>query len=462
MATQRILVVDDKPTMLSMFERILPDYEVVTAEDGAKALILMDGEAPFDVVVSDIRMPRLDGISLLKEVKKRAPETEVILMTAYAEVEDAVQVMKAGAFDYLIKPFDPDVAILAIEKALEVRGLRHRAHRLQEELNLARGFGPFVGSSVPMQRVYSLVSKAAASELNVLISGESGTGKELVARSIHQQGARASAPFVTVNCGALPRELAESELFGHAKGAFTGAVANKPGLVEEAAGGTLFLDEINSLPMDLQVKLNRAIEEREGRRVGANQSYSIDIRLVAAANADLQEEVEKGHFRDDLFYRVNVLQICMPSLRERQDDIPLLATHFLKRAAGDNRVPDLAPEALKVLMRYRWPGNVRELRNAIESAMAVVDGGAISVDDLPAQVAASPPENESSEAYLVTLSYQEACDLSREQILNRYLNAMLRECQGNVTAAAQRAGVGRETLHRLLRKYSIKPSTYRT
>jgi DNA-binding NtrC family response regulator len=461
MPTQRILIVDDKPTMRSLFERILPDHDVTTASDGAKALMLLDAEGEFDVIVSDIRMPKLDGISLLKEVKRRAPETEVILMTAYAEVEDAVQAMKAGAFDYLIKPFDPDVAVLSIEKALEVRRLRHRTRRLQEELDLARGFGPFVGSSAPMQDVYALVTKAAASELNVLISGDSGTGKELVARSIHQRGARSENPFVVINCGAVPRDLAESEIFGHVKGAFTGAIADKPGLVEEASGGTLFLDEINSLPLELQVKLNRAIEEREGRRVGANASYSIDVRLIAATNANLQEEVEAGRFREDLYYRLNVLQLPLPPLRKRKDDIVPLVTHFLEQASADGPTRSFAPEALKLLLRHSWPGNVRELRNAVESAVAVADGETIRADDLPGQVVNSTLEDEMPAAYLATLTYQEACDVAREQALKRYFHALLQEFQGNVTGAAEHAEISREALHRLLRKHGITPSDYR-
>lgn len=461
MTAQRILVVDDKDTMRSLFQRILKEHDVVTADNGAKALALLGTEQPFDVIVSDIRMPKLDGLSLLKEVKRVHPDVEVILMTAFAEVGDAVDAMKAGASDYLVKPFDPDEAVLVVEKALEVQRLRSRARRLQQELELAHGFGPFVGTSVPMQRVYALVDKAAASEVNIIILGESGTGKELVARSIHDRGQRRQKPFVPVNCGALPLELAESELFGHVKGAFTGAISNKPGLVEEAGGGTLFLDEINSFPQALQVKLNRMIEEREARRVGANKAYRIDARIIAATNVDLPGEVTEGRFREDLYFRLNVLMIRLPPLRERREDIPVLAIHFFNQIDAAHGLQGFAPGALKALLAYPWPGNVRELRNAVESAVIIAEGDQINSEDLPAHIPAASLE-QVPEEYLSTLTYQEACDLARERMLHQYLRALMTTFHGNVTSAAERAGVERETLHRLLRKYSVTPSTFRS
>jgi DNA-binding NtrC family response regulator len=460
MSAYRILVVDDKETMRSLFERILPDHQVSTASDGARALAMIDADRPYDVIVSDIRMPGMDGLALLKEVKRVQPETEVILMTAYAEVGDAVEAMKAGAMDYLVKPFDPDDAIAVVERAIEKRKLQRQARQLRDDLEDSSGFGPFVGDSRAMRKIYGVLEKAAASDVNVLITGESGTGKELAAHAIHLRSGRQDGPFIPVNCGALPVELAESEFFGHVKGSFTGSVRDKPGLFEEAAGGTLFLDEVNALPPAVQVKLNRAIEEREGRRVGATKPYGIDVRLVAASNVDLKAEVDAGRFREDLFFRLHVLAVRLPALRERKEDIPLLIAHFLKKLDA-GKTKGIGPEAFKVLTDYPWPGNVRELRNAIESALAVAEGEEISVTDLPPHIsqASSGPI---SEEHLTTLTYQEACDLGKDRVAGRYLAALMKTYKGNVTAAAGRAGVQRETLHRLLRKHKIDPGEFRS
>jgi DNA-binding NtrC family response regulator len=459
MSEYRILVVDDKETMLSLFQRILSDHQVRTASDGAKALALIDEDEPFDLIISDIRMPGLDGLSLLKEVKQIHPETEVILMTAYAEVGDAVEAMKAGASDYLVKPFDPDEAIIVVNRALEIRRLGRQAKHLWESLDEARGFGPFIGESEAMQKIYTLLDKAAVSDANVLLLGESGTGKELAAHTIHRNSPRQDGPFVPVNCGALPVELAESELFGHVKGSFTGSVRDKPGLFEEAGGGTLFLDEINALPRAIQVKLNRAIEEHEGRRVGANTPYKVDVRLMAAANVDLRAEVDAGRFREDLYFRLHVLAIRLPALRERKEDIPLLIAHFLD-TLGANRIKELTPEAIRVLTAYSWPGNVRELRNAVESALALTEGDDIGVSDLPLHISESSAGMIPA-GHLTRLSYQEACDLGRDRMARRYLTALMKTSGGNVTVAAERAGVKRETLHRLLRRHDIDPSAFR-
>ncbi|MEK7483090.1 MAG: sigma-54 dependent transcriptional regulator, partial [Planctomycetota bacterium] len=309
---KRILVVDDKETMCSLFQRLLTNYTVITANDGAKALGLYSSGERFNVIISDIRMPQLDGLTLLKEVKRISPDTEVILMTAYAEIGEAIKAMKSGAFDYLVKPFDSDEMLLTLEKALEIQELRSQKQRLQKELDAIKGFGPLVGQSEPMQKIYRFIDKASSSQAHVLITGESGTGKELVARSLHDRGLRQKGPFVALNCGALPIELAESELFGHIKGAFTGATMEKKGLFEEAQGGTLFLDEINSLPLPLQVKLNRAIEQNEARKVGSNKTYKIDVRLIAATNKDLQKEIQQGTFREDLYFRLNVIYLQLP------------------------------------------------------------------------------------------------------------------------------------------------------
>ena len=454
----RILVIDDKENMLSLFVRILPQHDVVTVSDGAKALGLIAAGELFDVVVSDIQMPKVDGLTVLKELKQVQPDVEVILMTAYAEVAGAVEAMKYGAYDYLVKPFDPDEAVMVVGKALELRSLRQQAERLQAELAHVQGFDAFVGDSPEIKRIYALIDKAAASEANVLITGASGTGKELVARSIHGRSKRGKGPFMAVNCGALPVDLAESELFGHVKGAFTGTTGDKPGLFEAAAGGTLFLDEINSLPLALQVKLNRAIEEREARRVGGNKNYRIDVRLLCAANIDLHEEVEQKRFREDLYFRVHVLSIELPPLKDRKNDIPLLVAHFLQSAGTQAR--GIEPDALAVLLRYDWPGNVRELRNCIESAAAMGESPEITVQDLPSHVTGDT-SGELSGDHLATLTYQEALDLARDRMVRPYLVSLMKAYGGKVTAAASQAGVERETLHRLLKKHSIDPSSFR-
>jgi DNA-binding NtrC family response regulator len=452
----RILVVDDKDTMRTMFQRLLAAHDVAVAPDATRALALLESEE-FDVVVSDIRMPGLDGHALLAELRRTRPDVPVILMTAFGSVQDAVSAMKLGALDYLAKPFEPEEAIVAVEKAIEWRALRRRAKTLSEELDRAQGFSAFVGESEPMRRVYTLLDKAAGSAVNVLLLGESGTGKELAARTIHRRSARANGPFVAVNCGALPEALAESELFGHVRGAFTGAIGDKAGLFEEASGGTLFLDEVSSLPLPLQVKLNRLLEEREGRRVGATQTYPVDVRLVAAANVDLKAEVAASRFREDLWFRLNVLQIRLPPLRERPEDIALLAAHFLRAAHG---AKELAPEAVRVLLAHPWPGNVRELRNAIERAVVVAEGDVIGVDDLPSDIAADAAVRLPSD-HLASLTYHEACELGKERAARQYLVALLRLCRGNVTQASERAGVERESLHRLLRRHEIDPAAFR-
>lgn len=458
MSRARVLVVDDKDTMRSLFQRLLAAHDVAVAPDAARALALIDSE-DFDAVVSDIRMPGLDGHALLAELRRSKPDVPVILMTAFGSVHDAVAAMKLGALDYLTKPFEPEEAVVAVEKAIEWRALRRRARDLRDQLDRAQGFGAFVGDSEPMRRIYTLLDKASSSAVNVLLLGESGTGKELAARTIHRRSARAEAPFVAVNCGALPEALVESELFGHTKGAFSGAIVDKPGLFEEAAGGTLFLDEIATLPVPLQVKLNRALEEREARRVGANRPYTIDVRLIAAANQDLKAEVAAGRFREDLWFRLNVLQIRMPPLRERPEDVPLLAAHFLGKVGGSER-RELSPEALRSLLAHPWPGNVRELRNAIERAAVVAEGETIEPDDLPSELAGSAGERLPAD-HLARLRYHEACELGKDRAARQYLVALLRLCRGNVTLASDRAGVERESLHRLLRRYEIDPALYR-
>ncbi len=462
MERARILVVDDKENMLKLFAKILGDsQELTTAADGVRALSLVATQ-PFDVVVTDLRMPGADGFELLKAVKARAPETEVVMMTAYATVHDAVEAMKQGAYDYLQKPFDPDAAALVVSRALERKRLREQAAALRRELEGVYAFHNLVGKSAPMLEVYRLLEQASGLDITVLLTGETGTGKELAARAIHYHSGRKERRFVPVNCGALPAELVESELFGHARGAFTGATGAKPGLFEEASGGTIFLDEIGELPLPVQVKLNRALQEKEIRRVGDNAPVKVDVRVIAATHRDLKAEAAAGRFREDLFYRLHVFPVRLPALRERREDVPLLATHFLEKhgRALRRELSGFTPEALRVLAGYNWPGNVRELENAVERAAAVAADCEIDLKDLPPEVKGTQAGGLPAEV-LVKMAYREAVDTARDRVSRDYLAALMREFGGNVTRAAERAGVERESLHRLLKRYRLRSDDFK-
>ena len=462
MTRARILVVDDKENMLKLFAKVLgEDCELTTAAEGSRALALIETEE-FDIVVTDLKMPGADGLEVLRAVKRRQPDTEVILMTAYATVADAVEAMKQGAYDYLQKPFDPDAAALTVSRALERKRLREQAANLRKELQAQHSFHSLLGKSRTMQDVYRLLEQAASMDITVLITGETGTGKELAARAIHYQSARKDRRFVPVNCGALPSELVESELFGHAKGAFTGATGAKQGLFEEAAGGTIFLDEVGELPLAVQVKLNRALQEREIRRVGDNTPTKIDVRIIAATHRDLKAEFQAGRFREDLFYRLHVFPVRMPALRERREDIPLLAAHFLEKHARNIRrkLKGFTTEALRTLTGYDWPGNVRELENAVERAVAVAGAQDVDVRDLPAELRDTRDGSLPIDT-LVKMPYREALATARDRFSRDYLVALMREFEGNVTRAAERAGVERESLHRLLKRYDVRSDDFK-
>jgi DNA-binding NtrC family response regulator len=396
-------------------------------------------------------------------VKARSPSTEVILMTGYANVGDAVQAMKMGAYDYLEKPFDPDAAALVVARAAERKRLRDEAATLRRALEGTYSFHNLVGKSARMQEVYRLLEQAAGLDITVLLLGETGTGKELAARAVHYSSARRERRFVPVNCGALPPDLVESELFGHARGAFTGAAVAKAGLFQEADGGTVFLDEVGELPLPTQVKLNRALQEREIRRVGDNTPIRVDVRIIAATHRDLRAEVAAGRFREDLYYRVHVFPVRLPALRDRLEDVPLLAAHFLEKHARAFRreVTGVEPEALRTLTAYRWPGNVRELENAIERAVAVSTGPLLAALDLPPELTAQPPTAEPAGELLTTLPYRDAVELARDRVSREYLVALLKEFQGNVTQAAARAGMERESLHRLLKRHGLRSEDFK-
>jgi two-component system response regulator PilR (NtrC family) len=392
-AKARILVVDDEQSMREFLEIFFrgEGYEVVTAADVDSALVAIDAD-DFDVVISDIQMPRRSGLELLHAVKDTAPQTVVIMITAFATTETAITAMKQGAYDYVTKPFKVDELRLVVEKALEKRLLAAENQRLRTELRKETRHRQLVGTSRAMEQLSELVARVSNTKTNVLIGGESGTGKELVARAIHDQSDRRDQPFVAVNCGAIPENLLESELFGHVKGAFTGAVQNKPGLFESAHRGTLFLDEIGELPSSLQVKLLRVIQDKAVRRVGGTSDHQVDVRIVAATNRRLEEEVAAGRFREDLYYRLNVIQIALPPLRERADDIPLLVQHFVEKYAAELGKPvrGFSDEALSRLLDHAFPGNVRELENLVERAVALSQSEVIGPESLP-QAVLEPP-----------------------------------------------------------------------
>jgi len=462
MTRPRLLVVDDKDSMRELLGRVLSDaYELTLAASGSEALAEV-GSSAFDLVLTDIRMPGADGFEVLKAVKATSPSTEVVLMTAYASVGKAVEAIKEGAYDYVQKPFDPDELSLVLARALERKRLREQAENLRRELQGVRGYQNLIGKSAAIREVYRLIGQAAGLDITVMIGGESGTGKELVARAIHLESARRSGPFVPVNCGALPQELVESELFGHARGAFTGAAGARPGLFEAAQGGTIFLDEVGELPLQVQVKLNRALQEREVRRVGENAPVKIDVRVITATHRDLKGEAQAGRFREDLYYRLNVFPIVLPPLRDRQGDVALLAGHFLDKCAKQHHreLTGFTPEGLRAITGYPWPGNVRELENAVERAVAVSAGTLITVDDLPSELHLSVPGQLPAET-LAKLPYREALDLARDRVSREYLTALLREFNGNITRAAERAGIERESLHRLLRRYGLRGDDFK-
>ncbi|MBI5694454.1 MAG: sigma-54-dependent Fis family transcriptional regulator [Nitrospirae bacterium] len=383
----RILVVDDEKSMRDFLSILLAKegHSAETAENGVKAVKMLK-EDIFDVVITDVKMPRMGGMEVLRAVNEYSPDTMVIMITAYATAETAVEAMKDGAYDYIMKPFKVDEIKLVVRNAVEKRRLREENALLRREVEAGKGMENFIGRSDAMRKVFGLISKVADKNSTVLITGESGTGKELAARALHNLGARKDKPFVYIHCGALPEQLLESELFGHMKGSFTGAVENKEGLFEVAEGGTVFLDEISETTQAFQVKLLHVLQEREFRRVGGTSDIRVDVRVVAATNKDLAGEIKAGNFREDLFYRLNVIPLRMPALRERADDIPLLVEHFLAKCGKAGGRVRVSKDALERLASYHWKGNVRELENVIERACALTDDGDITADCLPAEL----------------------------------------------------------------------------
>ena len=451
-----ILVVDDESNYLTVMETLLGEagYEVLTAPSAIEALKI-SAAADLDLVLTDMKMPKMTGIELLEKLQQLQPDLPVIIMTAFGTVEKAVSAMKKGAFDYILKPFKNEEILVTIAKALEHRHLILTNRLLNQELDKKYGFPNIVGESRVMEDILALVKRVAQSRATVLITGESGTGKELIARAIHQCSNRAAKSCISVNCAALTETLLESELFGHERGAFTNAVAMRKGRFELADGGTLFMDEVAEMSQGLQVKLLRVLQEMEFERVGGVRTIKVDVRVVAASNRDLKEEVEAGRFREDLFYRLNVVHLHLPPLRQRQEDIPLLAAHFIKKYVQENLRDKtrITPEALKVLIHYAWPGNVRELENVMERAVILCSNSVISPQDLPAELAPAPAESRLDIDRFIPLNtpLPEALDGIEEQMIRRAL-----EKSGQVQVrAAELLGITKSLLQYKLKKYHL-------
>jgi two-component system response regulator PilR (NtrC family) len=448
----KILIVDDELSMRELLSIMLrkEGYEVVTAENGELAIKALQSDI-FDLVITDLKMPHMDGMTLLKLVKESSPDTIVIIITAFGTTEGAEKARNLGAYDYIGKPFNNDEIKLVIHNALEKRHLRKENILLKREIESRAGFENFIGKSEPMQRIFSLIRQVADTKSTVLITGESGTGKELVARALHAHTSRKNHPFVTVNCGALPETLLESELFGYMKGAFTGAVANKQGLFEAANNGTIFLDEISTMTPALQIKLLRVLQDREFKRVGGTSDIKVDVRVIAATNRELLAEVGKGLFREDLYYRLNVIPINLPPLRERREDIPHLVEHFLQKNAAGKPRKKASPEAMKLFLNYRWPGNVRELENTIERLAILTAGDTIETEHLSEmlQNTSSCPELIPQEIPETGIDLECLLQNAEKTLLYKALN----RAGGVKTDAAKLLGLSFRSFRHRLQKY---------
>ncbi len=458
MEKDKVLIVDDEPKICSILSALLKknDYEVQVAKSGQVGLDIYSKFLPA-VVLLDLKMPEMDGIKVMETLaEKYQADCKIIIMTAHGEVRSAVEAMKRGAFDYLQKPFDNDELLAIISKAIETVKLSRRVKQLEEQLEQTYGFESIIGISDKMKSIFALMRKFAATDGTVLVSGESGTGKELIVRAIHQASKRKSGPLVVVNCGAIPSNLIESEFFGHEAGSFTDAKELRRGKFEAADGGTLFLDEIGELPLEAQVKLLRVIEEGTFTRVGGNKSISVDVRVMAAANRNIASMVKEGKFRDDLYWRLNVLSLNVCPLRERKEDIPLLVEHFLDRYSASLGIeqPNVPEETIKLFMAYEWPGNVRELQNCIYSAMTVTTDSTIRPDDLPRRVYSESKQSNMTSVANNSLA-QIAVDVTAKAE-QEAINKALSESDGNREKAADLLGISRKTLYRKLKQYGIE------
>ena len=472
MSEARILIVDDEEAARYGMARALKSYSVAEAGSVAEARKAIAANRP-DLMLLDINLPGASGLEYLRELNAADDAPPVVMITAHGNERTAVEAIKAGAYDYLAKPFEVDELRLVVKNALEAAGLRQENQRLKAELKAARGVGDLLGTSDAMRRIYDLIQKVSATDVTVLIHGESGTGKELVARAIHEQSShRRSGEFIAMNCAAMPSELIESELFGHEKGAFTGAAAQRKGKFEMANAGTIFLDEIGDMSLNTQAKLLRVLEERKVERLGSSASIPVDVRVISATNRDLSKAVGEEKFRSDLYYRLRVVQIDLPPLRQRREDIPLLAESFLQTYAtryGLN-CKEISPEAMKRLVAFDWPGNVRELRNAIERSVVLAEGKSLNAEDLPAEISAKSEAAKSAvviertatisnsddeEASTLQIPFLDDFREARREFERAYIERCLVETGGNVTRAAERVGMHRQSLQQKLKDLGL-------
>ncbi len=464
---KQLLVVDDEPNLRRVLSALLArdGYDVHTAEDGQNALEVLN-EHHIDMLITDLRMPRLDGMGLLRQALALDPELPVVMITAHGTVDNAVEALKTGAFDYITKPFDQTEVRTIVRKALKTRDLAStEATRAIDDGSQEMRYG-IIGKSAGIRELYAVLDRVADTPTTVIITGESGTGKELVARALHENSSRRDKPFIKVNCAAIPRDLMESELFGYERGAFTGAVGSKPGRFELATGGTLFLDEIGSIPMEMQVKLLRALQESEFERVGGIKTIRVDVRLVAATNSDLRKEIEARTFRDDLYYRLNVVPIRLPPLRERVEDIPLLAAHFLSKfnTRLGKQVEGVAPAARELLLSYPWHGNIRELENVMERAVLFADGQTIEVMDLPCEVregSATPrpratPSQPPADALTLAEGLKEQVKAAMTRLERELIQKALDQTGSNVTHAARLLKISRKGLQLKMKELGLR------
>ena len=460
----KILIVDDEKDMLVLLQRIISeetDHKLVTTDNPLKAVELFNNRT-FDLVITDLKMPKMDGIRLLEKIKKSRPKTSVIILTAYATIDTAVEAIQKGAYDYITKPFRRERILLTIDKVMKWQEMVRENLALRQALAEKDAFSHLIGATPAMKKIFERIKQVAPTLATVLITGTSGTGKELVARAIHQNSLRATKKIVTVNCTAIPEQVIESELFGHVKGAFTGAWRDKKGLVEEAHEGTLFLDEIGDLSPHMQTKLLRLLQEGEYKPVGSVVTKKADLRIIAATNHNLKKDIQEKRFREDLYYRLNVIGFEIPPLKERRDDIPLLSYHFLKKYARINQkdIQDISPPAMQALFFHEFPGNVRELENIIERGVIFCPTDTLDVKDLllDKEHESFYPDPDQGASHL---SFKEAKDRVILMFHEQYIHSLLRESKGNISKAAEMAGIQRQYLHRLMKESGIDAADFR-